>query len=94
MNIRVKFILITAVIMALILLFTGCTENKMTRSFGGTMKIELPKGQKLISATWKKTSLFYLTEPMDSGYMPKIKTFQESSSYGILESTVLFIESK
>ena len=93
MNTRVKFILITAIIMALVL-FSGCTENKMARRYGGTMRVELPKGQKLITATWKKNSLFYLTEPMDSGYVPKIKTFRENSSFGILESTVLFIESK
>lgn len=81
-------------VLALVFIFISCTENKMTRRYGGTMKVELPKGQKLISATWKETSLFYLTEPMDSGYVPKTKTFQESSSYGIWESTVLFIESR
>lgn len=94
MNTKVKFILITAIIMALTLLFSSCTENKMARRYGGTMNVELPKGQKLITATWKENSLFYLTEPMDSGYVPKIKTFRENSSFGIWESTVLFIESK
>lgn len=89
MKTRVNLILIL-----IIALFCSCTENKMTRRYGGTMRVELSKGQKLISATWKETSLFYLTEPMDSGYVPKTKTFKESSSYGIWESTVLFIESK
>ena len=72
----------------------SCTENIRTTTFGGKMKIELPKGQKLIMATWKKNNLFYLTEPMDENYNPKNKVFQESSSYGIMEGQVTFIESK
>ena len=34
------------------------------------------------------------TTNLHIGYIPKTKTFQESSSYGIWESTVIFIESK
>ena len=86
---KVLFILMT-------LLFTmiSCTEQSVTRHFGGTIRIDLPKGEKLINATWKETNLFYLTEPMDSDYIPKTKTFRESSSFGVFESEVLFIESK
>lgn len=80
----------------MIILFTmiSCTEQSVTRRFGGTIRIDLPKGEKLINATWKETDLFYLTEPMDSDYIPKTKTFRESSSFGVFESEVLFIESK
>lgn len=81
-------------VLALVFTFVSCTENKMSRAFGGTMTVNLPKGQKLIMATWKQTSLFYLTEPMDSGYTPKTKVFQENSSWGVIESKVLFIESR
>ncbi len=77
-----------------IFIFISCTENSLSRTFGGTMTINLPKGQKLIMATWKKTSLFYLTEPMDSIYVPKTKVFQENSNWGVVESKVLFIESR
>lgn len=76
------------------MLLFNCTEQDRVRSFGGKMEIELPKGQKLMSATWKDIDLFYLTEPMDSGYEPKVKTFKESSSFGNFESEVLFKETK
>ena len=38
--------------------------------------------------------LFYLTEPMEEGYVPKVKFFYEHSSYGVLETTVKFVESR
>ena len=46
----------------------------MIRSFGGTMKIELEPGEKLVEATWKGDNIWYLVEPMDSDYTPKQKT--------------------
>lgn len=76
------------------LLFTSCTEQQMTREFGGTMEIRLPAGQELMEVTWKENDLFYLTRPMAPDYIPVTKTFKESSSFGIMESTVLFIESR
>lgn len=81
-------------ISALIFTFISCTENSISRKLGGTMTVNLPKGEKLVMATWKETSLFYLTEPMDSGYIPKTKIFREDSSWGLVESKVLFIESR
>lgn len=58
------------------------------------MTVNLPKGQKLLEATWKDNSLFYLMEPMDPDYTPKTKTFQEDSSWGIMQSKVIFVESR
>lgn len=58
------------------------------------MTIDLPKGQKLMMATWKDNNLFYLTEPMDADYVPKTKTFQEVSSFGVMQATVNFKEHK
>lgn len=81
-------------LVVLIALLTSCTENQRTRHFGGTITIELPPGEKLVMATWKETDLFYLTEPMDSNYVPKTKTFREDSSWGVMESTVIFKERK
>lgn len=78
----------------LLLTFTGCTRQMMTRELGGKMEIKLPAGQELMMATWKDNDLFYLTRPMSSDYIPVTKTFQESSSFGIMESTVYFIESR
>jgi hypothetical protein len=66
----------------------------MSRKFGGSTTINLEKGQKLVEATWKENSLWYLTEPMDSDYVPKTKTFKEDSNFGVLEGTVTFVESR
>ena len=72
----------------------SCTEQMMTREWGGEMTIELPKGQELMMVTWKDDDLFYLTKPMSEDYVPTTKTFRESSSFGILESTVYFVETR
>ena len=72
----------------------SCTQNQMARTYGGKMTIELPKGEKLINAIWKESNLFYLTEPMEEGYVPKSKKFRESSNFGVWESEITFVESR
>lgn len=73
---------------------TSC-EQVITREYGGTTTIKLEKGEKLVEATWKGGGdLWYLVEPMDSDYVPKIKVFKESSIYGVLEGKVIFIETR
>lgn len=90
---KLKSILVVLTIMTCGLLsLQSCTEQSRVRNFGGTLTIKLPKGQKLLMATWKETSLFYLMEPMDSTYVPKDKTFKEDSSFGVMESTIIFKE--
>lgn len=83
--------LLTAIVGMMTLAFTSC-DQKLTRKYGFSTTVKLPKGQKLIEATWKENSLWYLTEPMDSDYVPKKKIFQESSEYGVIEGKVTFIE--
>jgi hypothetical protein len=61
---------------------------------GGTTKIELEPGEKLVEVTWKGDDIWYLVEPMDSNYDPKIKTFKESSRIGVLEGKVIFYEKR
>lgn len=77
-----------------ILLFTcsSCTENLRARTYGGTTTVELDPGQKLLEVTWKETSLWYLTEPMEPSYEPKTKVFQEDSRFGVMEGKVIFVE--
>jgi len=74
--------------------FTSCSEQARVRALGGKMKIEVPAGYKVTSATWKESELFYFLEPMEDGYVPKEKKFAESSGFGILESEVTFIEKR
>lgn len=83
-----------ALLFVMMMIATACTEQSMTRQFGGKMNIKLPKGERLLTATWKDSNLFYLTEPMDSDYIPKNKKFVESSSFGVWESEITFIETK
>lgn len=77
-----------------ILSFSSCTEQIRTRRFGGTMVIDIPEGYKVTSATWKENDLFYFMEEMEEGYSPKDKMFVESSSYGVLESKIIFKEKR
>jgi len=70
-------------------------DQYVTRNLGGNSTIKLEPGEKLVEATWKgDADLWYLVEPMDSDYVPKIKIFKESSVAGVLEGTVTFIETK
>lgn len=72
----------------------SCTQNQRARSFGGTATVELPKGTKLVGATWKEEHLWYLTRPMREDEQPETSTLQESSSFGLVQGTVIFHESK
>ena len=81
------------VILLMFLCLTSC-EQTITRTMGGTTKIELEPGEKLVEVTWKYNDIWYLVEPMDSDYVPKTKVFKESSLFGICEGQVTFIESK
>lgn len=89
-----KFIIFAVIVVAVLFGTTSCTENVVARKFGGTVTIEVKPGYKVTSATWKEADLFYFLEPMEEDYIPKTKEFVESSSYGVLESTVVFIETK
>jgi hypothetical protein len=78
------------------ILFTICSlmscDQYVSRKWGGTSTITLQPGEKLVEATWKDANLWYLTEPMEDDYVPKTKTFQESSVCGVMEGKVIFIE--
>ena len=79
-------------ILFVIFCLTSC-EQVITREYGGTTTITLQPGEKLVEATWKDDgNIWYLTEPMDSDYIPKTKTFVESSIFGVMEGKVIFIE--
>lgn len=58
------------------------------------MTVNLPKGQKFVNATWKESELWYVTRTMRSNEVSETFTFQEKSSYGMIEGKVIFVESK
>lgn len=76
-----------------VLALTGCSQWT-ARNFGGDYEVELPKGEKLVNATWKEDSLWYLTEPMEENYVPTEYKFQADSVFGVFEGTVTITESK
>lgn len=75
-------------------MIASCTQQMVTRYGGGTSEIELKKGQKLVEITWKDEDIWLLTEPMDSDYVPKVKTFYEKSSFGVLEGVITIKENR
>lgn len=81
-------------LLVLSLSLCGCTEQYMTKEFGGSMKLELPANQKLEEITWKDDNLWYLTRPMREDEEAEIHTFQASTSLGVFEGTVTVIEKK
>jgi len=81
------------VILTVIAMLTGC--HAATRNYGGSMTLELPKGQKLEEITWKDDSaLWYLTRPMRDDEQPETHTFKADTEWGVFEGTVTIIESK
>ncbi len=79
----------------MMLISLASCDQIITREYGGTTTIKLQPGEKLIEATWKDDgNIWYLTEPMDSNYVPKNKIFKESSVFGQLEGKVIFIETR
>ena len=77
-----------------IFLVTSCTQNNRVKMFGGTGNINLPKGKKLVTVTWKDTQVWYLTRPMRDGEQTEVYQFQEESSWGMVEGTYNIIETK
>lgn len=89
-----KKLLIAISALASVVIFSGCTANERAKHFGGTMEVQLQRGEKLVDVTWKKKSLWYMTKPMTVSDVAETYTFREESSLGIMQGKVIFIESK
>tara|TARA_B100000927_G_C16415098_1_gene448935 strand:- start:882 stop:1178 length:297 start_codon:yes stop_codon:yes gene_type:complete len=72
----------------------SCTQNSRAKSWGGTAEIVLPKGKKLVTATWKESNLWYLTKDMTEDDIAETYEFKEESGYGVMEGTYRIIEVK
>lgn len=83
-----------AVVLTVILIIAGCTQQMKVKNFGGQMTIDLPKGEKLVEVTWKDDDIWYLTRPMRDDELSEAYKFQESSSFGTMQGTVLINESR
>jgi hypothetical protein len=69
-----------ALALATALLLEGCV--------GQARVVELRSGEKLVSASWRDSSLWLLTRAARVGESPEEYLFRESSSLGWLEATV------
>lgn len=81
-----------ALVLALVSL-PAC-QNSVVRKVGGSMTVNIPCGQKLVTASWKQDDLWYLTRPMPLSEDPSLLTYQEKSLWGALEGQVIFAESR
>jgi len=81
-----------AIILVIGLLLVSCTEQQQAKSFGGKASMTLPTGQKVVCATWKNSDLWVLTRPMREGEKAETLTLRESSSWGLLQGTVMITE--
>lgn len=82
--------------LVLALTLAGCTQQQRARHFGGTAKHDLAANRKLVNVAWKGEdgNLWLLTKPMTSNDVAETYEFVESSSYGVLEGTVIIRERK
>lgn len=85
---KILFVFITCMVLM------SCSKQAITRRYGGNMTVNLKPGERLIEATWKENSVWYLVEPMDSDYKPKTKVFKENSALGIVEGSITFVETR
>lgn len=72
----------------------GCSEQSMTRSWGGEMEVSLEPNEKLLEVTWKEDSLWFLTRPMTDKDSEEIYKFYEKDTLGMLEGCVTIKENK
>ena len=75
-----------------LLLLSSCTSNERTRLYGGTQAMTLPPCTKLVNITWKEANLWYLTRRMRPDETPEFWTFDETSSFGVLNATITIQE--
>lgn len=79
-------------ILALVIfLLFSCTANQRARNWGGTETVNLEAGQRVVNVTWKGESDMWILTKQDTT-KPTTYTFQEKSTYGVMEGKVVLIE--
>jgi len=90
----IGILLMICAVFIMALTVSSCTENMRAKQWGGNASLELPANQKLVVVTWKDNDLWYLTKPMTADDIAETYTFQEESSWGLLEGTYTIKEVK
>lgn len=92
---RTKLLLIpTFILIVLVAMQLGCTQNSRVKNWGGTGTYNLDPGQKLEEVTWKDDNLWILTRPMTEDEVPVTWTFSEKSEFGIIQGTYYIVETR
>jgi hypothetical protein len=89
-----KDMVISFVIISLfVICLYGCTKNQRAKAFGGSFSIDLPADQKFVMTSWKDNQLWTLTRPKHvDEKIAETYTYQEHSSFGLLQGTVTIKE--
>lgn len=77
--------LIGLLLLTILILGSGCTENSRARQFGGKQEIQTKPNEVLINITWKDNDMWVLTKDTLTG----IQYFRESSSWGVWEGEIV-----
>lgn len=91
-----KFILFAILIVTamIIVLIWRSTDQLRAKKFGGTMKVNIEQGHKLVNVTWKENDLWILSRPIKEGEVIEVEpyVFQQKTSFGIKEGKVEIFE--
>jgi hypothetical protein len=82
------------VLLGTIFVLGSCTENARVKNFGGEGTVNLPQGRKLVNVIWKDMQLWYLTRQMKPDEVAETYSFQEESSWGVIEGSYNIVETK
>ena len=76
----------------------SCSDQERAKYYGGNTTIDLPKGEKLVTVTWKdEADIWYLTKPMTVNDSAETYTFHQSKGDIVSftgNGTITLIESK
>ena len=90
--------MIAVVLILVIAIGFGCTQNQRAVGFGGTAHVTVPPDRKFVNCTWKigkdTVSLWILTRDRKAGDSFEKFYFNESSNFGILQGEVVITEQK
>lgn len=74
------------------LFIIGCTENQRARKFGGTMTLDIEKGRKVITVSFKEADLWVLTREARADEKPEELHLTEKSNFGLMEGKIILKE--
>ena len=83
---------IVGIIAGLLFGAVGGCKQKFAKTLGGSTTITLPKGRKVLSCSWKDSSVWVVSRPAKDGEQPETLIYSEHSSYGILQGEVVIQE--